>query len=102
MLKVKLRLLNHSYDITIFQAPHFLQQKGYKAVYRTTITGSSHHDCLEKAFSLFNVADFIPADYEGTYIRTGDIIMIDEGWFGKHYYQLKPIGWTKVNRINVR
>jgi hypothetical protein len=102
LLKVKLKLLNHSYDVTIFQAPQFLQQKGYKVVYRTTLTGSSHHDVLERAFSLFNVADRIPADYEGTYIRTGDIIMIDEGWFGKHYYQLQTGGWKKINRIHVR
>ncbi|HYK72153.1 MAG TPA: hypothetical protein VEV44_03325 [Pseudoneobacillus sp.] len=102
MLKVKLRLLNHSYDVTIFQAPQFLQQKGYKAVYRTTLTGSNHQECLDHAFRLFNVADFIPADYEGTYIRTGDIILIDEGWLGKHYYQLKPGGWSKISRIQVR
>jgi hypothetical protein len=102
LLKVKLKLLNQSYDVTIFQAPQFLQEKGYKVVYRTTLTGSTHQDCLENAFRLFNVADLIPADYKGTYIRTGDIIMIDEGWFGKHYYQLKTGGWKKINRINVR
>ncbi|WP_442594173.1 hypothetical protein [Neobacillus sp. D3-1R] len=102
MLKVKLKLLNHSYDVTIFQAPQFLQQKGYKPVYRTTLTGSNHQECLEHAFRLFNVADFIPTDYEGTYIRTGDIILIDEGWLGKHYYQLRSGGWTKINRVHVR
>jgi hypothetical protein len=102
VLKVKAKLLNHTYDITIFQAPQFLQQKGYKAVYRTNLKGSSHHDCLEQAFRLFNVADLIPADYEGTYLRTGDIILVDEGWFGKHYYQLQPGGWKKINRIHLR
>jgi hypothetical protein len=102
VLKSKLRLINHTYDITIFQSPQFLQHKGYKVVYRTTITGSSHHDCLYQAFRLFNVADLIPTDYEGTYIRTGDIIMIDEGFFGKHYYQLQTGGWKKINRIHVR
>jgi hypothetical protein len=102
MLKTKLKLLNQTYDITIFQAPQFLQQKGYKAVYRTNVTANSHRDCLENTFRLFNVADLIPTDYDGTYIRTGDIVMIDEGWLGKHYYQLQTGGWTKISRVHVR
>ncbi|MFD2445698.1 YodL domain-containing protein [Bacillus sp. CGMCC 1.16607] len=102
MLKIKLKLINHSYDVTIFQSPQFLQQKGYKAVYRTTLSGNNHRDCLDHAFRLFNVADLMPPDYEGTYIRTGDIILIDDGWQGKHYYQLQTGGWTKISRILVR
>ncbi|PLS01591.1 YodL domain-containing protein [Neobacillus cucumis] len=90
------------YDVTIFQTPKYREQKGYKQVYRTTISASSRQQCLQETFSRFNVTDRIPANYKGRFMSTGDIILIDEGRSGSYYYQLKSGGWVPVNRINIR
>jgi hypothetical protein len=90
------------YDVTIFQTPKYREYKGYKEVYRTFIEASSRQNCLEETFSLFNVTDRIPVNYKGRFLSTGDIILIDEGRGGQHYYQLRPGGWQTINRIHIR
>ncbi|MEH7181121.1 YodL domain-containing protein [Neobacillus vireti] len=102
MIKAITRRTNIQYDVTIFQTPKYREYKGYKQVYRTHIHADSHENCLEETFSTFNVTDRIPSNYEGRFISTGDIILIDEGRRGQHYYQLKPGGWQSVNRIHIR
>ncbi|MDQ0228897.1 YodL domain-containing protein [Metabacillus malikii] len=97
---LKKRLLN--FDITIFQTPKFGEKKGYQAVYRLIAKGESHRDVMEKVFQTFNVSDLIPNDYDARYLGTGDIVFIDEGKKGQYYYQLKPEGWKRINRIIVR
>jgi hypothetical protein len=96
------RIKKKTYDVTIFQTPEFKQRKGYQKVYRTDIEGNTHHECLENVFRKFNIVDCIPNDYEGRFIRTGDIIYIDEGRLGQYYYRLEPGGWNPINRIQVR
>lgn len=91
-----------SYDVTIFQTPRFGEKKGYRAVYRTELNGSDHQDVLKRAFSLFNVFDTVPSDYDARFMATGDVILIDEGRKGKTYYQLLPAGWRKINRLIVQ
>lgn len=90
------------FDVTIFQTPKFRQKKGYRKVYQTEIDGKNHEECLYNVFRTFNIADCIPSDYEGRFIATGDIILIDEGKLGKSYYKLIPGGWERINRIHVR
>ncbi|PLR78377.1 hypothetical protein CU633_05175 [Bacillus sp. V3-13] len=102
MLKELTGRRKKNYDITVFQTPQFRQDRGYTQVYRLAIKAEGHQDCFEKVFKLFNVPDTIPADYKGRFMSTGDIILIDEGLRGHHYYQLKAGGWTKINRIQVR
>lgn len=87
------------YDVTIFQTPGFHENKGYNPVYRTMIPADNRENCLKETFSRFNVTDRIPVDYRGRFLSTGDIILIDEGRGGQHYYQLKAGGWEPVNRI---
>lgn len=87
------------YDVTIFQTPRRLEQKGHKQVYRTMIQAASREQCLQETFRRFNVTDRIPANYKGRFLATGDIILIDEGRSGQYYYQLKPGGWIPINRI---
>lgn len=99
MIKVLTKRASIQYDVTIFQTPKYRENKGHKEVYRTTIPASSREQCLEETFSRFNVTDRIPADYEGRFLSTGDIIFIDEGRGGQRYYQLKPGGWVPINRI---
>ena len=88
--------------MTIFQTPKYREYRGYREVYRTTITAINHNYCLEETFSLFNVTDSIPVNFEGRFLSTGDIILIDEGRDGQHYYQLKTGGWFPINRILMR
>jgi hypothetical protein len=90
------------YDVTIFQTPNYREKKGYKAVYRTIILANSRENCLDETFSRFNVTDRIPENYKGRFMATGDIVLIDEGRGGQHYYQLKSGGWISVNRISLR
>lgn len=90
-----------SYDVTIFQTPIFRQKKGYQQVYRLEVEGMTHRDCLDEVFSKFNIKERIPSDFAGRFIGTGDILFIDEGRKGQYYYQLKPGGWKKINRIHV-
>ncbi|MGG1674656.1 hypothetical protein ACIFOT_02785 [Neobacillus sp. NRS-1170] len=99
MIKVLTRRASIQYDVTIFQTPKYRENKGHKEVYRTTIIANSRDHCLQETFSCFNVTDRIPADYSGRFLTTGDIILIDEGRGGQHYYQLKPGGWFPINRI---
>ncbi|MEQ2529676.1 hypothetical protein EKG37_12190 [Robertmurraya yapensis] len=96
------RVKKKTYDVTIFQTPEFRQTKGYKKVYRIEIEGNTHDECLENVFRQFNITDCIPADYEGRFICTGDIVFIDEGRLGQTYYKLVPGGWTPINRIHIR
>ncbi|AWM17308.1 shape determination protein YodL [Bacillus inaquosorum] len=91
-----------SYDVTIFQTPRFGEKKGYRPVYRTELNGSDHQDVLKRAFSLFNVFDTVPSDYDARFMATGDVILIDEGRKGKTYYKLLPAGWRKINRLIVQ
>ncbi|MEI5907324.1 hypothetical protein WAK64_09665 [Bacillus spongiae] len=96
------QFVNKLYDITIFQTPHFGQKKGYLQVYRLKVKGSNHDDILYEVFRMFNVGDLIPKDYTARYIQTGDIIFIDEGKSGHHYYRLETGGWKSVNRVHIR
>ncbi|MFP7300539.1 YodL domain-containing protein [Neobacillus niacini] len=102
MIKAMTRRTSIQYDVTIFQTPKYRESKGYKQVYRTFIHAGNHETCLEKTFSLFNVTDRIPSNYQGRFLATGDIILIDEGRGGQHYYQLKSGGWQPINRIQIR
>jgi hypothetical protein len=99
MIQVLTRRACIQYDVTIFQTPRYREHKGHKEVYRTTIPASSRKLCIEETFSRFNVTDRIPADYQGRFLSTGDIILIDEASGGQHYYQLKSGGWVPINRI---
>jgi hypothetical protein len=102
MLKELTRKRKKSFDVTLYQTPEFRQSKGFKEVYRLNVEVNNHLECLENIFRKFNVLDLIPNDYCGRYMCTGDIVLIDEGRGGQHYYQLKSGGWTKVNRIRIR
>ncbi|GHH98320.1 hypothetical protein [Neobacillus kokaensis] len=89
------------YDVTIFQTPKQREKKGHQQVYRINIPADSREHCLQETFSTFNVTDRIPANYKGRFVSTGDIVLIDEGRGGQHYYQLKPGGWVPINRITL-
>ncbi|WP_157406095.1 YodL domain-containing protein [Neobacillus drentensis] len=99
MIKVLTKRASIQYDVTIFQTPKYRENKGHSEVYRTTIPANSREQCLAETFSRFNVTDRIPANYQGRFLSTGDIVLIDEGRGGQHYYQLKPGGWFPINRI---
>jgi hypothetical protein len=101
MLKELIRTKRRDFDVTIFQTPAFRQKKGYQQVYRLQVEGTSHDDCLYEVFAIFNVPDRMPKDFQGRFISTGDILYIDDGRKGQFYYQLKPGGWEKINRIRV-
>lgn len=102
MIKVLSNRACIQYDVTIFQTPKYRENKGFKEVYRATIPANSREQCLQETFSIFNVTDRIPVNYQGRFLSTGDIILIDEGRGGQHYYQLKPGGWFPINRIIIR
>ncbi|MBD8067676.1 hypothetical protein [Bacillus sp. PS06] len=102
MSKLLTKLILRDFDITIFQTPSFKQRKGYRPIYRMTLKGESHEDCLQSVFSTFNVPDRMPSDFNGRFITTGDIVYIDEGLRGQNYYQLLPGGWKLINRIHIR
>ncbi|MCA1054521.1 hypothetical protein LCM10_05940 [Rossellomorea aquimaris] len=93
------KMLRSKYDLTIFQTPKYGEEKGYREVYRISVEAAGHEEALYEAFRIFNVPDLMPADYKGRYIATRDIIFIDEGRKGHHYYRLQPNGWKRVNRI---
>ncbi|MDQ0197678.1 hypothetical protein J2S10_000783 [Neobacillus ginsengisoli] len=99
MIRMLTKKACSQYDVTIFQTPKYRQYKGYKTVYRTSIPANSRENCLKETFSRFNVTDRIPENYKGRFLSTGDIVLIDEGRGGQHYYQLKPGGWYPINRI---
>jgi hypothetical protein len=99
MIKVVPKRACIQYDVTIFQTPKYRENKGHKEVYRTNVLASGREHCLQETFSRFNVTDRIPVNYKGRFLTTGDIILIDEGRGGQHYYQLKPGGWYPINRI---
>lgn len=99
MIKLLIKKACTQYDVTIFQTPRHRENKGFKEVYRTPIPANSREQCLQETFSRFNVTDRIPANYQGRFLSTGDIILIDEGRGGQHYYQLKLGGWFPINRI---
>lgn len=101
MLKELLPTKKRDYDVTIFQTPSYRQKKGYKQVYRLQVEGTSHDDCLNEVFAIFNVFDRMPKDFQGRFISTGDILFIDDGRKGQFYYQLKSGGWERVNRLKV-
>ena len=101
MLLEFIRTRKKTYDVTIFQTPVFRQKKGYQQVYRLQVEGISHSECLDEVFSQFNIKELLPNDFSGRFIGTGDILFIDEGRKGQYYYQLKPGGWEKINRIHV-
>lgn len=102
MIRMLSKKASMQYDVTIFQTPKYREYKGYKAVCRTFIPANSRKNCLQETFSRFNVTDRIPENYKGRFLSTGDIILIDEGRGGQHYYQLKPGGWHPINRILLR
>lgn len=102
MLKELTKNRTKQYDVTIFQTPVFKERKGYKQVYRLKVAGMDHEDCLESVFSMFNVSDRLPADFNGRFLWTGDILLIDEERNGLRYYQLKSGGWERIQRIHVR
>ncbi|MDQ1145414.1 hypothetical protein QE429_002241 [Bacillus sp. SORGH_AS 510] len=102
MIRVLTKKLCIQYDVTIFQTPKYREYKGYKQVYRTIIPAANREQCLQETFSRFNVTDRIPSSYKGRFLSTGDIVLIDEGRGGQHYYQLKTGGWAPVNRILIR
>ncbi|MCD7033497.1 YodL domain-containing protein [Metabacillus sp. GX 13764] len=90
------------FDVTIFQTPEAGGKKGYRQVYRCHVNAKNHREVLDKTFSLFNVADTLPNDYQSRFISTGDILLIDEGRKGQTYYKLFSDGWKPINRILVR
>lgn len=102
VLKELTKTRKKQYDVTIFQTPMFKQKKGYKQVYRIVVESTGHTECLSDVFKKFNVSDRLPADFEGRYISTGDILYIDEGRRGHRYYRLEPGGWQEINRIHIR
>ncbi|WP_040208609.1 YodL domain-containing protein [Neobacillus jeddahensis] len=102
MIKMLTKKANIPFDVTIFQTPKYREYRGYKEVYRTTIPANSREQCLQETFSRFNVKDRLPLNYNGRFLSTGDIILIDQGRSGQYYYQLKPGGWTPINRIILR
>ncbi|MDQ0273922.1 hypothetical protein [Cytobacillus purgationiresistens] len=102
MLKELTKSRKKEFDVTIFQTPVYRESKGYRQVYRLFIEGMNHEDCLTSVFKKFNVPDRMPCDFAGRFITTGDILYIDEGKRGQHYYQLKSGGWMKINRIHIR
>ncbi|KAB2338170.1 hypothetical protein F7731_00940 [Cytobacillus depressus] len=102
MLKELTRIKKKEYDVTIFQTPEFRQRKGYNQVYRLTVEANNHKECMYSVFSTFNVPDRIPEDFKGRFISTGDILYIDEGRKGQHYFQLQTGGWKEINRIHIR
>ncbi|MCL6571238.1 MAG: hypothetical protein K6T88_06070 [Bacillus sp. (in: Bacteria)] len=99
MIRVLTKKACNQYDVTIFQTPRYRENKGFKEVYRTQVPANSRENCLHETFSRFNVTDTIPADYQGRFLSTGDILLIDEGRGGQHYYQLKLGGWFPISRI---
>jgi hypothetical protein len=101
MIRVLTKKGTNQYDVTIFQTPRYRENKGHKAVYRTTIPANDRQSCLEETFSRFNVTDRLPVNYKGRFLTTGDIILIDEGRGGQYYYQLKPGGWVPINRLQL-
>jgi hypothetical protein len=102
MIRAITRKASIQYDVTIFQTPKYREKKGYRQVYRTSIFANNREDCLEETFSRFNVTDRIPTNYQGRFLSTGDIILIDEGRGGQYYYQLQPGGWQPISRIHIR
>ncbi|WP_102274896.1 YodL domain-containing protein [Cytobacillus massiliigabonensis] len=102
MLKELTKVKTKLFDVTIFQTPEFRQNKGYRQVYRLSIEGGDHEECLYTVFATFNVPDLIPKDFTGRFIATGDILFIDEGRKGQFYYQLQPGGWKIINRVHIR
>ncbi len=101
MIRVLTKRGKIQYDVTIFQTPKQREKKGHQPVYRLNIPAESRDHCLQETFSRFNVMDRIPANYKGRFLSTGDIILIDEGRSGKHYYQLQPGGWFPIKRITL-
>jgi hypothetical protein len=102
MIKVLIKRACIQYDVTIFQTPKHRENVGFKEVCRTCVSANNREQCLQETFSRFNVTDRIPANYKGRFLSTGDIILIDEGRGGQHYYQLKLGGWFPINRIILR
>ena len=102
MLKELIRTRRRNIDVTIFQTPVFRQKKGYQPVYQLQMEVASHDECLSQVFTIFNVLDRMPADFQGRFISTRDILFFDEGRKGQFYYQLKPGGWERINRIHIR
>jgi hypothetical protein len=104
MLAIKrmMKIGTGEYDVTIMQTPNYGEEKGYAPIYRLTMEGGSHQEVVDNVYKKFNVTDSIPRDYDGRFIATGDIIMIDEGTLGTAYYRLEFGGWNKVNRVVVR
>lgn len=98
----KMLHVKRAYDITIFQTPSFGQTKGYRQVYRMTISAANHHEALSHVYRMFNVPDLLPKDYQARFMSTGDIVFIDEGLKGQAYYKLCPEGWKPVSRIHIR
>lgn len=101
-LKRMMKMGTGEYDVTIMQTPNYGESKGYTPIFRLTMEGSSHQEIVDRVYKKFNVTDSIPRDYEGRFIATGDIIMIDEGTLGITYYRLEFGGWKKINRVAVR
>lgn len=56
------------YDVTIFQTPNAGEKKGYRPVYRITVSGKNHQDVLDHVFRLFNIAELHrPIHWDGGY-----------------------------------
>ncbi|UNL86237.1 YodL domain-containing protein [Priestia koreensis] len=102
-LKVK-RMIKRTfeYDVTIMQTPRKGEEKGYRQVYRLTLAAGNHDEAMLHIFRTFNVADTLPRDFKARFVSTGDVLMIDEGTGGKHYYKLWAGGWKPVNRAHIR
>ncbi|THD17506.1 hypothetical protein CI793_01805 [Anoxybacillus ayderensis] len=102
MLMGKILKSIQSYDVTLFQTPQFGQTKGYRQVYRLTVSGEDHDDVLAEVYRMFNVPDLVPKDYRARYVSTGDILLIDEGIYGQFFYRLSSDGWERIHRMHVR
>ncbi len=103
MEKLRIRKsLEKEMDLTLFQTPEYGQEKGYSQVFRTIILSRSHEEALNFLFKKFSVPDLMPNEFNGRFMGTGDIVLIDEYRGGQHYFQLKSGGWKKINRVHLR
>ena len=103
MEKLKIqRMTEREMDMTLLQTPIFGDEKGFVQVFRANFSCKSHEEALVKLFKKLNVPDLMPRDYEGRFMGTGDIVLIDECRNGQYYYQLRSGGWKSINRMLVR
>ncbi|WP_044731271.1 hypothetical protein [Geobacillus kaustophilus] len=95
-------MTKRAYEAVVFQTPRFGETKGYRQVCRMTVTAAGHDEVLAVLYRMFNVADLMPKNCQARFMRTGDVVLIDEGRKGQTYYRLCPDGWKQVERQLIR